>query len=111
VQDVPREDPKFNCSRASLTIGRDGMSSVYRGLNGVPRQYGPWFASMQNDDKAAIVASGRMYKIDDWAGATGQQQFGHTGNYVTVCHCLLASSVSRKPLPIHCLQASSGTQW
>jgi len=26
-----------------------------------------------------------------------------------VCHCLLASSVSRKPLSIHCLQASSGT--
>ena len=42
-------------------ISWNGITSVYRGINGVLNQYGPWFTSMQNHDRVAIVASGRMY--------------------------------------------------
>ena len=50
----------------------NGLASVYRGLNGVLNRYGPWFAAMQNHDSVAIVASGRMFKIDDWANVMGR---------------------------------------
>ena len=45
----------------------NGITTVYRNLNAVLARYGPWLASMHNHDSVAIVVSGRMSKIDDWA--------------------------------------------
>ena len=53
-------------------ISWNGMTSVYRGLNGVLNHYGPWFAAMQNHDSVAIVADGRMFKIDEWSNIMGR---------------------------------------
>jgi outer membrane protein assembly factor BamB len=50
----------------------NGLTSVYRSLNGVLNRYGPWFAAMRNDDAVAIVASGRMFKIDEWSNVMGR---------------------------------------
>src|SRR5262249_59189016 len=41
-----------------------GMTSVYRAANGALRQYGPWLTTLKNNDRVAIVVSGRMYRID-----------------------------------------------
>jgi outer membrane protein assembly factor BamB len=71
----------------------NGLSSVYRSLNGVLKQYGPWFASMQNHDPVAIVASGRMYKIDDWVGATGRHFARVMEAYIACLHAHRPASI------------------
>ncbi|HEX4000757.1 MAG TPA: hypothetical protein VHX65_19570 [Pirellulales bacterium] len=50
----------------------NGLESVCRSLNGVLKRYGPWLAAMHNSDSVAIVASGRMFKIDDWTNVMGR---------------------------------------
>jgi outer membrane protein assembly factor BamB len=52
-------------------VGHYGYESVYRALNGVLNAYGPFLATLEDDDQVAIAASGRMYKIDDWSGTMG----------------------------------------
>ncbi len=51
-----------------------GMTSVYRAANGVLRQLGPWLTTLHNNDRVAIVVSGRMCRIDEW-GAIGGRYF------------------------------------
>ncbi len=43
-----------------------GTASIYRALNKSLKQYGPWLASLKNDDDVAVVVSGRMIKLDGW---------------------------------------------
>ncbi|MGA2032769.1 MAG: hypothetical protein ABSG68_10960 [Thermoguttaceae bacterium] len=64
----------------------NGTASVYRSLNAVLRRYGPWLVSMQNHDKVAIVASGRMYKIDNWTGIMGRHFARVMEAYVACLH-------------------------
>lgn len=71
----------------------NGMTGVYRALNGVLNQYGPWFASMENNDRVAIVASGRMYKIDDWVGTTGRHFARVMEAYVACLHAHRPASI------------------
>jgi outer membrane protein assembly factor BamB len=71
----------------------NGTCSVYRGLNGVLRRYGPWLATMQTRDPVAIVASGRMYKIDDWVGATGRHFARVMEAYVACLHAHRPASI------------------
>jgi len=71
----------------------NGTCSVYRSLNGVLGAYGPWLVSMQNHDKVAIVASGRMYKIDDWAGTTGR-------HFARVMEAYIACLYAHRPASI-----------
>lgn len=52
-----------------------GTVSVYRALNDLLGRYGPWWNSLEARDPIAIVADGRMLKIDDWLGQ------GVTGKY------------------------------
>ncbi len=51
----------------------NGTNTVYRNFNRVLRKYGPWLASLHKRDSVAIVASGRMFKIDDWTNVMGRQ--------------------------------------
>ncbi|MBM4069940.1 MAG: WD40 repeat domain-containing protein [Planctomycetes bacterium] len=46
--------------------GHYGTTSVFRAFNDVARRYGPWLATLRNNDKVAIVVSGRQLRIDDW---------------------------------------------
>ena len=55
--------------------------------------YGPWFVSMQNHDKVAIVASGRMYKIDDWTGVMGRHFARVMEAYVACLHAHRPASI------------------
>ena len=71
----------------------NGMSSVYRNLNAVLNRYGPWLASMRNRDRVAIVASGRMYKIDNWAGVMGR-------HFARVMEAYLACLHAHRPASI-----------
>jgi hypothetical protein len=52
-----------------------GTVSVFRALNDLLGRYGPWWTSLEARDPVAIVADGRMLKIDDWLGQ------GVTGRY------------------------------
>jgi len=74
-------------------ISWNGITSVYRNLNAVLNRYGPWFTSMQNDDRVAIVASGRMYKIDEWVGATGRHFARVMEAYVACLHAHRPASI------------------
>lgn len=71
----------------------NGEASVYRNLNGVLKQYGPWLASLQNNDKVAIVASSRMYKIDRWENVTGKHFARVMEAYITCLHAHLPASI------------------
>lgn len=47
------------------------LVSIHRLFYGMMKPYGPWLSTLQNHDPVAIVVSGRPFKIDSWAGATG----------------------------------------
>jgi hypothetical protein len=51
--------------------GHYGTASVFRALNETLRQYGPWLTTLENDDRVAVVVSGRMLRIDEWRNTTG----------------------------------------
>ena len=51
--------------------GGPGAASVYRNLDGLLRQYGPWLVTTENADRTAIVVSSRMLRIDDWSKLGG----------------------------------------
>ena len=63
-----------------------GYASVYRSLNGLLRAYGPWLAGLESADRVALVASGRMFKIDEWSGIMGRHFARLFEAYVT-CLC------------------------
>lgn len=46
--------------------GHYGTTSIFRAFNDVLKQYGPWLATLENNDRVAIVVSGRQLRIDDW---------------------------------------------
>lgn len=48
-----------------------GTASVYRALGELLRQYGPWLATLRNNDRVAIVVSGREMKLDRWTSTYG----------------------------------------
>ncbi|HEV3029332.1 MAG TPA: PQQ-binding-like beta-propeller repeat protein, partial [Planctomycetota bacterium] len=52
-----------------------GTVSVYRALNELLHRYGTWWTSLEPQDPIAIVADGRMLRLDDWLGQ------GVTGKY------------------------------
>lgn len=54
-------------SRAALL----GQNSVYRAMNGMLADYGPWLTTLHKNDPVAIVASSRMFKTDDWPTVWG----------------------------------------
>jgi outer membrane protein assembly factor BamB len=65
-----------------------GTASVYRALNGVLRQYGPWLATLRNNDRVAIVCSGRMFRIDEWGPSVMGVHFARVME--AYCSCLHA---------------------
>jgi outer membrane protein assembly factor BamB len=48
-----------------------GITSIHRSLGSILTRYGPWLATMESDDRVAILASGRMLRIDTWKHVTG----------------------------------------
>src|SRR5579859_499923 len=66
-----------------------GTVSVYRALNELLHRYGPWWTSLEPQDPVAIVADGRMLRLDDWLGqgVTGKY-FGRV--YEAWCSCQFA---------------------
>ena len=63
-----------------------GAASVYRSLNTLLHQYGPWFATMQGNDRVVILASARMLKMDEWSGVMGRHFGRLLGAYVSCMH-------------------------
>lgn len=51
--------------------GYAGTASVFRALGRFAREYGPWLASLESNDRVAIIVSGRILKIDDWPNVYG----------------------------------------
>jgi hypothetical protein len=51
--------------------GHHGIASMWRAVGETLRQYGPWLRTLTNNDRVAIVVSGRMLKIDDWPSVYG----------------------------------------
>ena len=63
-----------------------GMQSVYRSLNSVLTQYGPWFSSMRNNDRVVILASRRMLQMDQWKHVMGQHFARLLEAYISCMH-------------------------
>lgn len=64
---IPTWGPQPEDARSSYP----GTASVFRAINGLFRQYGPWLTTLHPSDRVAIVVSGRMVRIDDWGGIGG----------------------------------------
>ena len=56
---------------ADPRLAHQGMTSVYRSLNSLLREYGPWLTTLRNNDRVAIVVSGRMMRTDTWGHVMG----------------------------------------
>jgi outer membrane protein assembly factor BamB len=65
-----------------------GTASVYRALGGVLRQYGPCLTTLRNNDRVAIVCSGRMFRIDEWGPGVMGVHFARVME--AYCSCLHA---------------------
>jgi len=60
---VFQDDPRTSAS---------ALPSVMRAVNSFFRSYGPMLAALENDDPVALIASRRMFAIDQWgAGVMG----------------------------------------
>ena len=66
--DIPFPGSQLSDSRS----GHAGTLSVYRALNTVAQQYGPWLTTLENSDRVAIVVSYRQIKMDAWGGVGGR---------------------------------------
>jgi outer membrane protein assembly factor BamB len=64
---IPPWGPRPEDSRLAYA----GTASVYRALNNLLRQYGPWLRTLENNDRVAIVVSRRMLSIDEWTNVYG----------------------------------------
>ncbi len=51
--------------------GHAGTASLFRAMGTVMKTYGPLLERLHNNDRVAIVVSGRMLKIDDWPNVYG----------------------------------------
>src|SRR5262249_36395604 len=65
---IPNWGPLLEDPRTSY----HGMTSTFRAMGALLRQYGPWLTTLHNNDRVAIVVSGRMSRIDDWKGIGGR---------------------------------------
>jgi outer membrane protein assembly factor BamB len=63
-----------------------GMISVYRALNGMLKQYGPWLTTLSGADRVAIVAERRMVIIDRWDSVMPQHFTRLFEAYVSCLH-------------------------
>ncbi len=63
-----------------------GTPSVYRATNGLLRQYGPWFTTLGDDDRVAIVVSGRLMRTDTWGNVMGHYFARLLEAYATCLH-------------------------
>ena len=64
--------PNWGAMPDDSRLSDSGMISVYRALNGVLKQYGPWLTTLAGADRVAIVAERRMVIIDTWDGVMPQ---------------------------------------
>ena len=70
-----------------------GSASVYRALYALLRQYGPMLSALENDDRVAIMASGRMYKTDHWKHTTGLHFARQFEAYMSCLHAHHPASI------------------
>jgi hypothetical protein len=64
---IPNWGPQPEDARS----GYQGTTSVYRAAFGLLKQYGPWLTTLRDNDRVAIVVSGRMARIDEWSAIGG----------------------------------------
>jgi outer membrane protein assembly factor BamB len=64
---IPNWGPQPEDARSSY----QGTTSIHRAAYALLRQYGPWLTTLRNNDRVAIVVSGRMVRVDDWGGIGG----------------------------------------
>jgi outer membrane protein assembly factor BamB len=63
-----------------------GMLSVYRALNGVLKEYGPWLTTLAGHDHAAIIVERRMCTIDSWPSVMPQHFSRLLEAYISCLH-------------------------
>lgn len=48
-----------------------GNLSIFRSFYNLMNEYGPWLSKLEKNDNVAILADGRMYRIDNWGNIMG----------------------------------------
>lgn len=68
--------PKWTRARHGIPVDArssyHGLPTVFRATYNLLRAYGPWLATLENNDPVAIAVSGRMFRIDDWTTVMGR---------------------------------------
>ena len=58
--------PDWGSGASDARATGPGIVTIFRNLNDIFTQYGPWLTMLQEHDPLAIVVSGRMLRIDNW---------------------------------------------
>jgi len=74
-------------------LAYSGMASIYRSLNTVLADYGPWLTTLKSNDHVAIIASGRMFRLDDWPNVWGRHFARVCEAYVGCLHAHYPASI------------------
>ena len=67
-------------------LSNRGYLSVFRAMNVLFTQYGPWMAAQQNADQVALIASSRMLRTDVWASFMGRHFSRLAEAYTALLH-------------------------
>jgi hypothetical protein len=78
--------PPWGIRPEDSRLSYQGTASVYRALGAFLKEYGPWLTTLENNDKVAIVVSGRMLRIDDWPNVMGTHFARLFEAYVSCLH-------------------------
>lgn len=71
----------------------NGTSSIFRAANTVLREYGPWLATLRNNDHVAIIADGRMLRLDEWSNIWGTHFARLKEAYTSCLHAHYPASI------------------
>jgi outer membrane protein assembly factor BamB len=64
--------PNWGAQPEDARSSYHGTTSVFRAAHGLLGRYGPWLATLRNNDRVAVVVSGRMCRIDEWGRIGGR---------------------------------------
>ncbi len=78
--------PNWGAMPNDSRLSDSGLLSVYRALNGVLKQYGPWLTTLAGHDPLAIIAERRMCVIDTWPSVMPQHFSRLFEAYISCLH-------------------------
>jgi len=85
--------PNWGVMPDDSRLAYQGTISIFRTLNRTLEPYGPWLTTLKNNDRVAIIASGRMFRIDEWPNVWGRHFARVLEGYAVCLHAHHPASI------------------